>query len=302
MRFMMIVKASKDSEAGVMPEPALIDAMTKYNEELVKAGVLLDLSGLHPTSRATRITYTHGKVTVTDGPFGNPRDQIAGYWLIKVKSRAEALEWAKRAPAPDGKGQDAEIELRQLFELEDFEPGEAIDRAREVGRELARQQEGAMGAKSEALAREFDGKAQAAAAFLSTLTDAERTKTTQAERWTVGVTAHHLAGAFEAVSGIVTGIVTGKTRDGFTRKMLDELNARHAQEFAGCTRAETVALFDKGAATARSVIRGLSDDQLARTGTVFSDVPPMSAEQLIDLGLIRHIDEHIGSIRRTIGR
>jgi hypothetical protein len=159
-----------------------------------------------------------------------------------------------------------------------------------------------MGAKSEAIAREFEGKAQAAGAFLTTLTEAEWKKTTEAERWTVGVTAHHLAGAFEAVSGIVTGIVTGKTRDGFTRKMLDDMNARHAQEFAGCTRAETVAMFDKGAATARSVIRGLSDDQLAQTGTVFSELPPMSAEQLVSLGLIRHIDEHIGSIRKTIGR
>jgi hypothetical protein len=159
-----------------------------------------------------------------------------------------------------------------------------------------------MGAKSEALAREFDDKARAAAGFLGTLTDAEWTKTTEAERWTVAATAHHLATAFEAVSRIVMEIVGGKKRDEFTMKMLDELNARHAREFAGCVRAETVALLDTGAATARSVIRGLSDEQLARTGTVFTDAPPMSAERLIDLGLIRHIDEHVGSIRKTIGR
>src|SRR5262245_28271514 len=121
-----------------------------------------------------------------------------------------------------------------------------------------------MGAKAETLAREFDGKAQAAGAFLNTLTDAEWQKTTEAERWTVAATAHHLAGAFEAVSGIVTGIVSGNTRGGFTMKMLDEMNAQHARDFAACSRAETVALFDKGAATARSLIRGLSDDQLAK--------------------------------------
>ena len=159
-----------------------------------------------------------------------------------------------------------------------------------------------MGAKGEALAREFEAKAKSAGAFLNTLTDAEWQKTTEAERWTVAATAHHLAGAFEAVSGIVTGIVTGQTRGGFTMKMLDEMNAQHARDFAGCAKTETLALFDKGAATARSVIHGLSDDQLAKTGSVFSEVPPMSAEQLITLGLVRHIDEHIGSIRKTIGR
>jgi hypothetical protein len=117
----------------------------------------------------------------------------------------------------------------------------------------------------------------------------------------VGVTAHHLAGGLEAVAGIVTGLVAGgPSRGAFTRAMLDEMNARHAKEQADCSRAETLALFQKGAATASAVVRGLSDDQLARSGTVFTDVPPMTAEQLIMLGLVGHIDEHMGSIRKTV--
>ncbi len=100
MRFMMIVKANKDSEAGVMPEEKLIAAMTKYNEELAKAGALLDLSGLQPSAKGARIKFSGGKRTVVNGPFAEAKDLIAGYWLIQVKSREEAIEWAKRAPAP----------------------------------------------------------------------------------------------------------------------------------------------------------------------------------------------------------
>jgi hypothetical protein len=138
MRFMMMVKANKDSEAGVMPDEKLIGAMIKYNEELAKAGVLLDLSGLQPSSKGTRIKYSGGKRTVIDGPFAETKELIAGYWLIQVKSKEEAIEWAMRAPAPHGEGAEGEIELRQLFELEDFGPSEAIDRARELEKELAR--------------------------------------------------------------------------------------------------------------------------------------------------------------------
>jgi hypothetical protein len=159
-----------------------------------------------------------------------------------------------------------------------------------------------MGAKTEALARQFEEKARAAVATLDKLGDAEWKRVTVAEKWTVGVTAHHLAGGLEVVAGIVTGIVSGAPpRGNFTRAMLDEMNAQHAKEHADCTRAETLTLFQKGAAKAFAVVQGLSDDQLAKSGTVFTDAPPMTAEQLIMLGLVGHIDDHMGSIRKTIG-
>jgi len=139
MRFMMIVKADKDTEAGVMPDEKLIGAMTRYNEELAKAGVLLDLAGLQPSSKGARVKFfPGGKRTVVDGPFAEIKELVAGYWLIQVKSKEEAIEWAKRAPAPHGEGAECEIELRQLFELEDFGPSEAIDRACDLEKELAR--------------------------------------------------------------------------------------------------------------------------------------------------------------------
>jgi hypothetical protein len=117
MKFMMIVKATKDSEAGVMPSQELIDAMMKYNEELVKAGVLLAADGLHPSSNAMRIFYpvSGGKAVVTDGPFTETKELIAGYWIIQVRSREEAIEWALRAPDPHGHG-EGQIELRQVFD------------------------------------------------------------------------------------------------------------------------------------------------------------------------------------------
>jgi hypothetical protein len=135
---MMIVKASKDSEAGVMPSEELIAEMTKYNEELQKAGVLLDLSGLQPSSKGARIKFSGGKRTVINGPFTDSKDLIAGYWVIQVKSKEEAVQWALRAPAPHGPDKDSEIELRQFFELEDFGESEAIDQARKLEAELAR--------------------------------------------------------------------------------------------------------------------------------------------------------------------
>jgi hypothetical protein len=133
MRFMMIVKATKDSEAGVMPKEELLSAMAAYHEELVKAGVLLDGSGLQPSSKGVRIRYSGGKRTIVDGPFAETKELIAGYTLIQVKSAEEALEWAKRFPAPHGDGADGEIELRQLFELEDFGQSETLERFREIG-------------------------------------------------------------------------------------------------------------------------------------------------------------------------
>jgi hypothetical protein len=132
MRFMMIVKATKDSEAGVMPSNELIAAMTKYNEELVKSGVLLDGSGLHPSSKGFRVRYSSGKPTIIDGPFAETRELIAGYWLIQVKSREEAIQWAKRIPAPHPSDPDSEIEVRQLFGIEDFAPSKAVDEAFEL--------------------------------------------------------------------------------------------------------------------------------------------------------------------------
>ena len=112
MRFMIVVKATKETEVGKMREEKLIGAMATYHEELVKAGVLLDASGLQPTSKGWRVKYTGGKRTVIDGPFTETKELIAGYTLIQVKSREEALEWTKRFPNPAGEGAEAEIEVR----------------------------------------------------------------------------------------------------------------------------------------------------------------------------------------------
>jgi hypothetical protein len=133
MRFLIMVKASRDSEAGVMPEEKLIGEMAQYHEELAKAGMLLDASGLQPTSKGWRIKYSGGRRTLTDGPFAETKELLAGYTLIKAKSREEAIEWTKRFPNLAGEGKDAEIEVRQLFELDDFAPSEAVDRFRDMG-------------------------------------------------------------------------------------------------------------------------------------------------------------------------
>ena len=133
MRFMIIVKATKGSEAGVMPEEKLIAAMAEYHEELQKAGVLLDASGLRPSSTGWRVKYSGEKRTTLDGPFTEVKELIAGYTLIQVKSKEEAVEWARRFPNPADDGKEGEIEIRQLFELEDFGPSEAVERFREMG-------------------------------------------------------------------------------------------------------------------------------------------------------------------------
>ena len=138
MRFMMIVKANRDSEAGVMPDEKLIATMTKYDEELAKAGVLLDMAGLQPSAKGARIKFSGGKPTVTDGPFAETKELIAGYWLIQVKSKEEAIEWAERVPAPHGAAAEGEIELRQLCELDDFGPSAAIEDARKLEQQLAK--------------------------------------------------------------------------------------------------------------------------------------------------------------------
>jgi hypothetical protein len=140
MRFMMMIKANKDTEAGIMPEEKTLAAMAKYNEELVKAGVLLDGMGLQASSKGARVKFSGGKPKVIDGPFAEAKELIAGFWLIQVKSKEEAIEWAKRVPFDvdvhmRGEG---EIELRQVFELEDFGPGDAVEHHRALEQELAK--------------------------------------------------------------------------------------------------------------------------------------------------------------------
>jgi hypothetical protein len=130
---MIIVKATKDSEAGMMPPESMFKAMADYHEELAKAGVLLDASGLHPSAKGWRIKYQGGKRTTVDGPFTETKELIAGYTLIQVKSEDEAREWVRRFPNPALT--DGEIEVRRLFELDDFEPSPQIERFRAMERE-----------------------------------------------------------------------------------------------------------------------------------------------------------------------
>ncbi len=118
MRFMAIVKANKESEAGIMPSPEVFKAMGDFNEELVKAGVMLAGEGLHPSSKGARVKFKGDKRTVVDGPFTETKELIAGYWLLQVRSKAEAIEWMKRCPNPSG--EESEIELRQVFDADDF--------------------------------------------------------------------------------------------------------------------------------------------------------------------------------------
>jgi hypothetical protein len=122
MRFMAMVKATRDSEAGVMPSTQLMTDMGRFNEELVKAGVLLAGEGLHPSSKGARVRFSGQERTVIDGPFAETKELIAGFWLLQVKSREEAIEWLKRCPNPF-EGDESEIELRQVHEMEDFGTG-----------------------------------------------------------------------------------------------------------------------------------------------------------------------------------
>lgn len=130
MRYMILVKASADSEAGVMPKEDMLKAMADYHEEMARAGVLIDGNGLHPTSKGYRLRYADGKRTLIDGPFAETKEVIAGYTMIKVTSEDEALHWFQRFPQPHYK--DCEIELRQMFELEEFGENDEIDRLREM--------------------------------------------------------------------------------------------------------------------------------------------------------------------------
>ena len=134
MKFMIIVKATDQTEKGVMPAERLFAEMGAYHEELQKAGVLVDASGLKPTSKGWRIKYDGRKTTVVDGPFTETKELVAGYTIIDVKSREEALEWTKRFPNPSVDGGAAEIEVRPFYELEDFPQSEALERFHEMRR------------------------------------------------------------------------------------------------------------------------------------------------------------------------
>ncbi len=141
MRFIVLVKATKDFEAGVMPSEEGLAAMAKFNEEMVKAGVMLDGNGLQASSKGARVRFAAGKLgdsankrTVIDGPFAETKELVAGYWILQCKSLAEAVEWIKRCPNPHNEA--SEIEIRQLFELEDFGESDAIDHHRRLGDQL----------------------------------------------------------------------------------------------------------------------------------------------------------------------
>ena len=133
MRFIILVKATPDTERGVMPGEALFAAMAEFHEQLAKAGVLLDASGLQPSAKGWRVHYDGAKRRVIDGPFAESKELVAGYTLIQTRSRDEALEWTRRFPNPSVDGGVAEIEVRQLYELDDFGPSESIERFREIG-------------------------------------------------------------------------------------------------------------------------------------------------------------------------
>jgi hypothetical protein len=136
MRFMVMVKATRDSEAGKLPSEEMLSAMAKFNEELVKAGVMLDGNGLQSSAKGARVSFSGPRRTVIDGPFAETKELVAGYWILQCKSLAECVEWIKRCPNPHE--EDSEIEIRQLFELEDFGESPAVDHHRQLGDELAR--------------------------------------------------------------------------------------------------------------------------------------------------------------------
>ena len=157
-----------------------------------------------------------------------------------------------------------------------------------------------MGAKTEALAQKFEAKVQEATGVMEKLSDADWKKVTSAEKWPVGVAAHHIAEAHGIISGIVEAVAGGQSMPPFTMDALNAMNAKHATDFAGCSKAETVALHKKNAATAAAVVRAVNDADLGKSATVITGAPAMSAEQLCGL-LCGHVDEHLGSIRATVG-
>jgi hypothetical protein len=158
-----------------------------------------------------------------------------------------------------------------------------------------------MGARSDTLAKQFEAKAGEFTAVVEKLSDADWKKVTTAEKWPVGVTAHHVAGAHEAIAGIMKTVASGQALPPFTMAMLDEMNAKHAKDFAGCTKAETLDVNKKGVTAAAGMVRGLSDGELDKKGTVLTGMPEMSVQQIVENILINHVHEHLGSIRATVG-
>jgi hypothetical protein len=141
MRFMMMIKANKQTEAGQFPAEKAIAVMAKYNEQLVDAGILLEGAGLQASSKGARVRFSGGKPTVVDGPFAEAKELVAGYWIIQVKSKQEAIEWARRVPfnADLPHGGEGEIEVRQMFDVEDFEPGPAVEQQKELFKRVEQQ-------------------------------------------------------------------------------------------------------------------------------------------------------------------
>jgi hypothetical protein len=135
MRFMMMIKASKDPVPGKLPSKEAFDEMSKFNEQIAKAGILLDMGGLQSTVKGAKIKFSGGKKTVLDGPFTESKELVLGYWIVQVKSLEEAVEWAKRAPMAHGTDEDVEIEVRQFFEIEDFPATERVEAARKAGQQ-----------------------------------------------------------------------------------------------------------------------------------------------------------------------
>ena len=159
-----------------------------------------------------------------------------------------------------------------------------------------------MAGRSETLAKNFEAKVAEATAVFEKLSDADWKKVTTAEKWPVGVTAHHAAGAHEPISGMAKAVAAGQTLPPFTMEMLDQSNAQHAKDFANCSKAETVALNKKGMATASSIVKGLSDSDLQKSGSLMTGMPAMTVQQIIEGVLINHVNEHLGSIQATIGK
>ena len=159
-----------------------------------------------------------------------------------------------------------------------------------------------MGAKAEELAKTFEAKAQEATSVLEKLSDADWKKVTSAEKWSVGVTAHHVAGSHELIAGLVKAVASGGPLPGLTMDAIHAGNAKHAQEYANVGKAETVALHKKSAAAAAAIVRGIPDGDFAKSAVVLGGMPAMSAEQLAGGLLCGHIDEHLGSIKKTVGQ
>ena len=157
-----------------------------------------------------------------------------------------------------------------------------------------------MGARADMLAKQFETKAEEMTKTLGQLNDADWKKVTASEKWSVGVTAHHVASSHEGIAGLMKTVAAGQSVPGFTMEMLHAGNAKHAQESAGCTKAETLALHQKGAAAAAAAVRALSDAELERSGTVITGAPAMTTQQVVEGILINHIDDHLGSIRKTV--